>query len=234
MPSARQCVNALTRAETRPLQPAQTTPRQSVAKAVLKAESDALAPLGAYADLRRSYDLTEQRWESCNRKLDEYGIPAEQRESQQRELAEIDLSRGAEERDIRELAQALVGALRAGPSWPVNRILAGLLLDAFPQAQGGQPETFIEVLVSDITELGHAPIVVAHALRELRRTVKFRPTIAEVCEACSATKETIWRMLSSLEFRADNLRRRAEGAAKFTDAQMGRSGAHDARARGTA
>lgn len=65
-----------------------------------------------------------------------------------------------------------------------NRLLIGLMVDAYPNARPHSPETYFEALAHEIGESGYAPVVVACALRGIVREKTFAPSIAEVLGAC--------------------------------------------------
>jgi hypothetical protein len=92
------------------------------------------------------------------------------------------LMEGPAERELMELRDAVDQALGAPPDAKVNRVLVGLWLNAYPGDR--DMDAFVDILVSDLTDERFCPVVVAEALKTLRRTAKFRGAVSEVIEAC--------------------------------------------------
>lgn len=84
-----------------------------------------------------------------------------------------------------ENAAKAVRAAFSGPPHPdVISMLVAQLLDCFQTDKLNNPRVFFEALVFDLGDMGFANATIAAACSELRRTSKFRPSIAEVVERC--------------------------------------------------
>lgn len=107
-----------------------------------------------------------------------------------------------------------------------NRILIGLMVDAFPNGRPERLGTYQDALAFDLLDTGAPPTVVAQALRQVRRGRVFLPAISEVLEAVAVTLRERTGMLAALEVDrdrrtswADSLgRRMARAAAAETTA----------------
>jgi hypothetical protein len=83
-----------------------------------------------------------------------------------------------------------VRAAFAGPPHPdAISMLVAQLLDCFQTDKLNNPRVFFETLVFDLGDMGFANATIAAACGELRRTSKFRPSIAEVVERCRAKRD---------------------------------------------
>lgn len=67
-------------------------------------------------------------------------------------------------------------------------MLVAQLMDCFQTDKLSNPRVFFETLVFDLGDMGFANATIAAACGELRRTSKFRPSIAEVVERCEAKR----------------------------------------------
>ncbi|WFS06252.1 hypothetical protein [Methylobacterium sp. 391_Methyba4] len=84
-----------------------------------------------------------------------------------------------------EKAATAVRAAFSGPPHPdVISMLVAQLMDCFQTDKLSNPRVFFETLVFDLGDMGFANATIAAACSELRRTSKFRPSIAEVVERC--------------------------------------------------
>jgi len=89
-----------------------------------------------------------------------------------------------------EKAATAVRAAFSGPPHPdVISMLVAQLMDCFQTDRLSNPRVFFETLVFDLDEMGFSNATIAAACGELRRTSKFRPSIAEVVERCRAKRE---------------------------------------------
>lgn len=85
-----------------------------------------------------------------------------------------------------EAAAAVRDAFRGPQHPPVVLLLLAQLLDCYSGDKVGNPKTYLEALAFDVSEAGYANATVAAACLDLRRTSKFRPSIAEVLDRCRA------------------------------------------------
>ena len=65
------------------------------------------------------------------------------------------------------------------------------LLGAFPNANPADPKVFVSTLIDDMAGCDASLVVIEAAVRKVRRTMKFLPSIAEVLEAIR-DEETAW------------------------------------------
>ncbi|WP_342144194.1 hypothetical protein [Methylobacterium fujisawaense] len=88
-----------------------------------------------------------------------------------------------------ERAAAAVRAAFAGPPHPdVILMLVAQLLDCYPADKLNSPEAFFDTLAFDLEDTGFSNATIAAACMDLRRTSKFRPSIAEVLDRCEAKR----------------------------------------------
>lgn len=88
-----------------------------------------------------------------------------------------------------EDAETAVRAAFSGPPHPdVISMLVAQLMDCFQTDKLSNPRVFFETLVFDLGDMGFANATIAAACGELRRTSKFRPSIAEVVGRCEAKR----------------------------------------------
>ncbi|SFU67872.1 MULTISPECIES: hypothetical protein [unclassified Methylobacterium] len=88
-----------------------------------------------------------------------------------------------------EKAAAAVRAAFSGPQHPpVTLMLVAQLLDCYPADKLNNPEAFFQTLAFDLDDAGYSNATIAAACMDLRRTSKFRPSIAEVLERCEAKR----------------------------------------------
>jgi hypothetical protein len=84
---------------------------------------------------------------------------------------------------LAKLSTDLEAALAREPDDRINRILIGLMMDAFPNARAAQPGTYADALAHDLRSGGFPPFAVAEGLRAVRRSSVFLPAISEVLTA---------------------------------------------------
>ncbi len=97
------------------------------------------------------------------------------------------------------------------------RVELGLLIAAFPNAPKGDLKAFGALLLQDCADLEPSRYGLATACRELRRTKKWLPSIAEVIEALSAAE----RRLKEQKYRIENVPRVLEKA-RYIEAEYAR------------
>lgn len=105
------------------------------------------------------------------------------------------------------LAREIEAALNRSADDGVNRILIGLMVDAYPNARAAQPGTYADVMARDLLDLGYAPAIVAEGLQKVRRGKPFLPAISEVLTAVEETATQHRSRVRSLRVYAE---RRAE------------------------
>lgn len=112
------------------------------------------------------------------------------------EVARWDLEHLPPEPALVALQRDLGKALSAPADDRKNRVLVALMVDAFPNSRAADAGVQVETLLHDLGEENFAPLVVAQALRSLRKTERFQPGIAEVLTACTKVREeaTMWEM----------------------------------------
>jgi hypothetical protein len=89
---------------------------------------------------------------------------------------------------------------------PEARLLVGLMLDANPTARSFSSETYTDAIAEFVTAddardpgmgfIGFTPAVVAAAVREILRTQKFVPTIAEFLEVTKRKRMEFWQAMA--------------------------------------
>ncbi len=111
---------------------------------------------------------------------------------------------------INEIKRALAVRL---PVSEVQRQIGRLVLE-FPQADQSSPEAAAVYLAALVEEAsGYPPAAVAKACRTIRRTLKFRPSVAELVEACEAEMERPRQLLyEARQLEREATRRAAEQA----------------------
>lgn len=91
--------------------------------------------------------------------------------------------------DAGRAAEAVRAAFTGPQHADLTSFLVGQLLACYQTDKIGNPQTFFEMLVLDLGEMGFSNAVVAAACWELRQGSKFRPSIAEILERCRAKRD---------------------------------------------
>jgi hypothetical protein len=85
------------------------------------------------------------------------------------------------------------------PDERANRALIGMLLDAFPHSRPPNLAAYAGSMLHDITREGFSPAVVVRACQDLRTTLKYPPSIAEMLEACREARQAMLNTLGVAE-----------------------------------
>ncbi|PHY12850.1 hypothetical protein CSW58_09815 [Caulobacter sp. B11] len=72
------------------------------------------------------------------------------------------------------------------------RAMVGMLVDAFPNGRPQNAVAYMESILHDVVDMGFSAVAIAMACRELRRSSRFLPTVAEVVGACGEASAK-WR-----------------------------------------
>jgi hypothetical protein len=98
------------------------------------------------------------------------------------------LERMPSEAALHSLQRDLERLAASAPDERQNRVFVALLADSFRSGRDGQPGGLIEVLLHDLVSGGFPPVVVADALRGIRGSARYFPSIAEILDACRASQ----------------------------------------------
>lgn len=94
------------------------------------------------------------------------------------------------------MRETLLEAVEGKPNARQNRVIAGLMVGAFPNVRPYSPETYMETLIEALDQTGMPPSAVAKACNEIVRTSTFPPTVAEVAGKASEVhgelRSAIW------------------------------------------
>lgn len=169
------------------------TPRTKDAETSRAGHEDALARM----EREMGFDATEVRsalnaiWR-CSISEAEYSpLRLDKSEQGLADLAALPTTERIEE--IAALAEA---AMAISTPAVAKREIARLI-GAFPNASPANPEVYISALVFDVLDLGISDAVLVLACRNIRRTQKFVPAVAEVIAAAEKVAER-WRSLREL------------------------------------
>lgn len=141
---------------------------RGVAAAACQVEAALLAPLDASRGASGAY------FQAINPPA---GMPA-------LEKLRWSLERWPSEAMLQTLQRDLERLVTAGPDDRQNRVLVALCADSFRPSRDGLSGGMIEVLLHDLRDGGFPPAVVAAALKRIRGSARYFPSIAEVLEAC--------------------------------------------------
>lgn len=72
-----------------------------------------------------------------------------------------------------------------------NRLLLGMMADAFPNTRAHAPETYFEQVAFQVERDAYPPVVVACATQEAVRRKTFLPSLAEVLDLCRDEHEEL-------------------------------------------
>ncbi|GEM_PF-4542402 len=87
--------------------------------------------------------------------------------------------------DMAVMRRRLAEAAGKKPDPKQNRLIAGLMVGAFPNVRPYSPETYMESLIAALNEADLPPAAIAKACNHITRTCAFPPTVAEVAQAAS-------------------------------------------------
>jgi len=84
-----------------------------------------------------------------------------------------------------------IAALEATLTAPDPRstvVMIGMLVDAFPNSKASG--AYIDAATHDVVSSGFSPFELATACRDIRRSCKFLPSIAELLDACAKVRKS--------------------------------------------
>lgn len=163
------------------------------------------------ADLLRNGDPIMRLHNTCNAKPIEVGPwdPIPQIEKAIAENSRM-LREVPADNEVERLRCAVDAALAISTEASAKRHI-GELIGAFPNSNPTSPEIFMRAFLEDILEAGIPDAILHTTCRELRRTMRFLPTIAEFL-AVAENQRAHWQRVGRLQKRLPQVRQELQAA----------------------